>query len=313
MPLDSMNFKSVDITNWIKLNDSVKGSRDKEWVTEPFSIENDISKDIELFLFKESHYRHPVEFWSEVITHHIGQLVGVTTPETFCAKMEDKYGALIRFFLKVKKNEVIEELDHGTDLILAQHPDFDPVKGETHNIRFVEEVFQAKGRMDLFSEFLKILVFDTLIGNTDRHQDNWGFILDDNNIVRLTPAFDNSDSLGREIVENKIDGFLEEDGAKLKKYILSGKPHIRWSIDGKSLSWLNHFDFLEKVSHQWPDVLEYVKLQTKFKEQEVDNILKQLALIRIDNPLYVLSQNRIKFIKRIILFRRDILIERFGC
>lgn len=300
-----MPFECIDVTNWIKLNEPAKGSRNKIWVAKPDT------KVLEMFLFKESHRRHPVEFWSEVITHHIGKLAGVPTPETFCARMGDTYGALIGFFLKMKDGQVMESLDHGGDLILAKYPDFDRTKGERHNIFFVERIFLESKRPDLFRDFLGTLVFDALIGNTDRHQDNWGFILEKKRIVRLTPAFDNSDSLGREIVEEKISNFLKDDGTRLKRYIEDGKPHVRWSVDGQNLEWINHFEFLKRLSHKWPEVIKYVKLQTKFRDGDIDGILTPLAGVKVDSPQYALSPERIQFIKKIICFRRDILKQLF--
>jgi hypothetical protein len=52
----------------------------------------------------------------------------------------------------------------------------------------------------------KALTFDALIGNTDRHQDNWGIIITrqteaPNKIkkMRISPVFDNGTSMGHEI------------------------------------------------------------------------------------------------------------------
>jgi len=43
------------------------------------------------------------------------------------------------------------------------------------------------------------LMLDTLIGNQDRHDENWGFVLclDRSRRVTLAPTFDHASSLGR--------------------------------------------------------------------------------------------------------------------
>ena len=46
----------------------------------------------------------------------------------------------------------------------------------------------------LEKEFLKIPIFDFLIGNSDRHQNNWAIIKKDDD-VRLSPLYDNGSSL----------------------------------------------------------------------------------------------------------------------
>ena len=146
----------------------------------------------------------------------IGELVKVPTPETFCAKMGTKYRALIRFFLKVQGNKILGSLNHGGDLILVNHPDFDRTKGKGITFISFRRFLKVREGSDLFQNFLQIIVFDALIGNTDRHQDNWGFVLEDRKITGLTPAFDNSDSLGREIEEKK-SGFLRKQWTEVKK------------------------------------------------------------------------------------------------
>ncbi|MFA5159212.1 MAG: HipA domain-containing protein [Candidatus Omnitrophota bacterium] len=302
----------VDISSWKVIHAQTKGSRNKKWVVKPSASEK---SEIELFLFKESHSRHPVEFWSEVIAHKVGELVNISTPETFCAKFENTYGALIRFFLKIKDRKIVEELRHGGDLILAKHPDFDRRKGESHNIYFVEEVLVKNlGRDHLFKEFLKLLVFDAIIGNTDRHQDNWGLIVPSDktkNEIKLTPAFDNSDSLGRELVDEKLGSFLEEGELKLRRYIERGSPHLRWSDDGINLEWINHFELLKRLAEKWPAIADNVKEQTSFTDETIRNILKPFSGFNIDIPKYVLTSNRVKLIERIICIRRDLLRERF--
>ncbi len=302
----------IDISKWEILHtSSPKGSRDKKWVVNPV-----VRGATELFLFKESHKRHPAEFWSEIAAHRIGNLVGVSTPETFCARFETTYAALIRFFLKTQGDEIVEDLRHGGDLILANHPGFDRRKGETHNVFFVQEVLAGalKGQ-DLYEEFLQILVFDALIGNTDRHQDNWGLVEGVNQertFVRLAPAFDNSDSLGRELVEEKLDGFLHESGVQLKQYIKKGLPHLRWSADGKNLEWINHFELLKRLAEKRPLIVNYVKVQTSFTEEAINSILDPLAEMRISNPKFALSVKRLSLIKKIIIMRRDTLRQTFG-
>ncbi|MGR3319288.1 MAG: HipA domain-containing protein [Candidatus Anammoxibacter sp.] len=296
----------INVDKWPELKKPTKGSRDKRWL-----LGGQGTSESEIFLFKESHRRYPAEFWSEIVASEIAKMVGIPAPRTYCAKLKDTYGALVEFFLEIENKDVTEELKHGGDLVLIQHPSFDRRKGETHNIYFVEEVFGYLEKMDLFPDFLKIIVFDTIIGNTDRHQDNWGFIIKDDQIVRLAPAFDNSDSLGRELIEDKLIDFLHEDEVKLKQYLFKGKPHLRWSIDGEYLDWLNHFEFLDKVVQKWPETVNFVKEQTRFSDQQVDSVFDEVSKIQIDNPKYVLSKNRMKLMNKILCIRRNLLKQQF--
>jgi len=313
-----MSCECIDVSGWHKFVEPTKGSREKQWILKPLKGK---SHDVEFFLFKESNKRYPAEFWAEIVASAVGELVGIVVPETYCAKLGDKYAALVKFFLKIewdlaqKRFQQLDTLFHGGDLIMGIDPAFDRKKGETHNIFLVERIFSEMIPNNLFEQFLKILVFDAIIGNTDRHQDNWGFIQDNKtNEIRLAPAFDNSTSLGSELIEQKIAGYLAKDGVKLKQYILKGRAHMRWSDNGVDLVRLNHFDLLGKIAAndvKAKIIIGHIKAMTQFSDDQIENILDGFGKIKIDNPIYCLSKERRDFMKRNICLRRDLLKEQF--
>lgn len=67
------------------------------------------------------------------------------------------------------------------------------------------------------------LLFDALIGNTDRHHDNWGLLWSTAHCVRMAPVFDNGTSLGHEIYPNKMPAF--RDVRYVSRYISRGRHH----------------------------------------------------------------------------------------
>jgi len=310
-----MNYECINVDQWIKLSVPTKGSREKQWVLRPLKYPH---TSVELYLFKESNKRYPAEFWAEIVAAEIGKLVGVQTPETHCAYMGDKYAALVRFFLtfewydKDQRYQQIETLLEGGDIIMGFDPEFDRRKGERHNIFLVEKIFCHFKREDLMEQFYKILIFDAIIGNTDRHQDNWGFI--HNNKTKemgLAPAYDNSTSLGSELIEEKLSGYLEENGLRLKQYIYKGKAHIRWSDNGINLERIDHFQLLKNLASIKSTITGYVQEMTSFSDNMVDDVFKNLAKIEIRNPKYMLSDTRQTLMKNIICMRRDLLRQEF--
>ena len=46
-----MNYECINVAQWIKLNVSTKGSREKQWVLKPLKYPH---ANVELYLFKES-------------------------------------------------------------------------------------------------------------------------------------------------------------------------------------------------------------------------------------------------------------------
>lgn len=55
----------------------------------------------------------------------------------------------------------------------------------------------------LFYDFLKIMIFDALLGETDRHAENWGVITDING-YRISPLYDNGDNLLRDFKNSNL-------------------------------------------------------------------------------------------------------------
>ncbi len=314
-----MPYECINVDHWHRLKGDVpKGSREKQWVLKDVTGLRKPGSKVDFFLFKESHRRYPAEFWAEVVASGIGRIVGVPTPETYCAHMDDKYAALIKFFLKIEWNEKdqryqqVETLLEGGDIIVGIDPTFDRKVGEKHNIFLVEKIFSRWKPDRLFEEFLKILIFDAIIGNTDRHQDNWGFIRNNKTgEIHLAPAFDNSTSLGSELIEEKLAGYLDQNEVKLKQYIRKGKAHIRWSENGNDLIRINHFELLKNIASKRKFVVEYIAEMTRFSDQQVKDLLDGWAKIKINNSKYSLSAIRRNLMLRIICLRRDLLKKEF--
>ena len=73
--------------------------------------------------------------------------------------------------------------------------DFDPI-----NIKFpsLNALLQITESFKVQKGFIDILIFDALIGNCDRHSENWGLVGNTNSDGlknRLAPAYDNAASL----------------------------------------------------------------------------------------------------------------------
>jgi hypothetical protein len=65
--------------------------------------------------------------------------------------------------------------------------------------------------------FLGYLLLDALIGNTDRHHENWGLLVKSESgkrTAQLAPTFDHASSLGRELNDARIDACLAGSRSK---------------------------------------------------------------------------------------------------
>ena len=111
-----------------------------------------------------------------------------------------------------------EELIEGISLINLKYPNYDPEKlfddkkKEYYSLEMIMN--SLEGIKDLKQNFIKVIFFDYIIGNTDRHQNNWGVIKKNEDIIKLAPVYDNGSSLCSYVTEDKIEEFLGKDKNK---------------------------------------------------------------------------------------------------
>lgn len=77
-------------------------------------------------------------------------------------------------------------------------------------------------------------MLDAVIGNTDRHHENWGFLrrrVGDEWIGGLAPSFDHASSLGRELLDDRRALLLNEK--RVGWYSERGRGGIHWSGDAR--------------------------------------------------------------------------------
>ena len=78
--------------------------------------------------------------------------------------------------------------------------------------------------------FARHLILDAVIGNTDRHHENWGMLrrrVGEHEVGWLGPSFDHASSLGRELLDRKRILRLEED--TVGAYSERARGQIFWS------------------------------------------------------------------------------------
>ena len=157
----------IDVTDWEK-EVYVIGRRKKYLYVDP------ITRRKAYFKYPWTRKNGDVtlgEVWSEKIAADIGQVIKIPTPEVFIAKNNNEYGSLSYSFLE---NE--EQLYHGVVFLNAyfekifKTTDFDPI-----NIKFprLDALLQITESFKVQKGFIDILIFDALIGNCDRHSENW--------------------------------------------------------------------------------------------------------------------------------------------
>lgn len=270
------------------------------------------------YYWKESLHRFPLEFWSEVLAYHIGAVVGVRVPPCFPAtytamegpaELPTRLGSLSLSLVEPLDEE---ELIHGGDLLSEIKPTYDRKKGTDHSVQLIIKALRELiDDVSLYREFFRQLVFDALIGNSDRHQDNWGVKSEwlDDDVERFTmlPAFDNGTSLGRELTEDKIQSCLRNP-IELEAFINRGTAHVRWEGAEGALEHLRHEELMRRHLEAFPKSRATFGQIIEFDEAALKRAIRRVCLLSRSRPQSVpvaLSEEREEFIIRVILRRRE--------
>ena len=284
-----------DFSSWLEYQGASEGSgrSEKLWLVNP---EN---KAIGLFKFTKSDYT--TEHISEKIAMQLAKLVDIECMEVEIGKYNNRVGSL-----SYRINDDDENLIEGIQLINKYYPNYNPetlyddINKEYYSF---EMILNSLSDYDFCREFLKIPVFDFLIGNTDRHQNNWAIVQNENE--RLCPLYDNGSSLCCYIKENNIDDYLGNDKVRFNS-IIDTKSTSRIRVDKyikKEPTQLNVLKFMREYYYE--DIIDIVnRIINNITEENIDIILREY--------IGLISEKRIIFIKKFLIGKIILLREVFN-
>lgn len=224
------------------------GRSEKIWLTNP--------NNTETVLFKFNKSETTTEHMSEVISSDIANILGINSANVKIGSYNGRIGCASYLI-----NEQGEDLIEGVRLINKFYPNYDSetlYDNKNKMYYCLEMILKALSMYEFKNEFFKILIFDFIIGNTDRHQNNWA-ILNKSGITRLCPVYDNGSSLCSYIKDDDVDNYLGKDIVRFKA-LVDSKSKSRIKIDCKSSKEPTHLDVFKYVYSNFHDeVNEFVK------------------------------------------------------
>jgi hypothetical protein len=213
------------------------GSKPKFWFR--------VSGDPQPWLFKYTR-ENTGEAWSEKIAAEIGELLGVPHARVELATFGTRQGCASRSFVLKEHGW---DLIHGSEILAGRVLGYDRRKYRRQSDHNLPNVFEAVAavmpehtRNCHLTTLAGFIVLDALIGNTDRHHDNWGVLArateEGDREHEMAPSFDHASSLGRELTDAKRERWLSE--GRLAEYLARGHGGIYWQpTDAKGDNPLN--------------------------------------------------------------------------
>lgn len=309
-----------DISNWEERKwYNTGGTRNKAVFQNP---DND-----SLYYFKTSLLKqdkdYKYEFWSEIIASEIGDYFGFNVLKYDIAYNGIELGCMSKLMID---ND--ESLIEGYRYLTAFNPAYSSEDKKSYTFQFIFNALNAQQSSTAINDVIKIIVFDSIIGNSDRHQENWGFIqrlistppkseffkfkfknTGLTNVVmdvRFAPIYDSGSCLGREIVDEKIKQYLTDE-TMIQAYIKRGKSEIHWHGNK-----INHFELIKNIMKEFEQVVigEIERVKQRFDRNKIEDIV-----LGIDKemPSSLLGQkipeDRKKLIIKLITLRCEQLIS----
>ncbi len=211
------------------------------------------------YIAKVGSKRYPVESITEHFLTRVGESLGICIAESKLMIVAGQVRFLSKFFLKLPK----ESLVHGLE-IFRRHLDEELVKAIEDTRREREfYTFQTvlAAMADSFGEqanhlmigLVKMLGFDAVAGNNDRHPLNWGVIVPVSlsRPVRFAPVFDSARGLYWNQDEKNLPKFCESEASR-EAYIRKSFPQVGW--DG--VDRIDHFRLIHEIWRAYPEYRE---------------------------------------------------------
>jgi hypothetical protein len=228
-----MSYPVLSITSNQIFDDEQLGSKTKFW------FEHQGQK----WLFKEARIiQHPLgdvitgEDWTEKVAADIAALTNIDAAKVELAVYQGRRGSASLNFIPADN----VHLEHGNEVLAGYLSSYDSAKKQHQSdhtlsniINAIQHKFPASADNRVVLEKLaSYMVLDALIGNTDRHHENWGlfwqtllFNADTQTALwkkyDVAPSFDHASSLGRELLDEKRRQMIETN--TIDRYIRQGR------------------------------------------------------------------------------------------
>lgn len=278
----------IDFTNAIEEFNNYKGSEKKKTLI--YNKKKYLVKFPDPIREKNKNISYINNAFSEYIGSNIFKICGFEVQNTILGKYnyngKEKIVCACEDF--TDNDNILYEFEN---LALSTNPD-KKIETELEDIMEVIEESKMINTEETKEKFWNMFVIDSLIGNTDRHNGNWGFLLNKTTgKVKFSPIYDCGSALNPMLEDNEIEKINETE---LKN--LSINCYSCLKENGKKINYT-----------------EYIK---QMKNEECNKAIKRLFLnINIDeinnfiNNIEGISTTRKTFYKKIIAKRYDIIKE----
>jgi hypothetical protein len=255
------------------------------------------------------------EAWSEKMASELCQLLNLPHADYELAIWNDNLGTISPSFVPPHKTLML-----GNDFLVKTNPNYPKLQTFRVSEHTLDVVVKAMvnssvnlplnwspptGIQTPVETFVAYLLLDAWIGNTDRHHENWGFIvnklvnLEPTNLLNLAPTFDHASSLGRELQDNKRREKLKNK--TVNNYAAKSRSGIYAKVgDRKAMLTL---DVFEEAAARYPQAaLIWLQRLANISEEDILSLFARV-------PEEFISEISIEFARQILTINRHRLLQ----
>lgn len=300
-------YQIMDVTTWTAMADEPQGGKTKSWLLMPETRQH--------WLFKPR--AQGGDDWAERVAAEVARLLGLPCPVVELARQGGAPGVISLDFTASGESG---DLVLGNNLLLEQDPRYpsgNRFRVTSHTVdNALRVLLQPHIKVpdgphaslpSAAEMFLGYLLLDALIGNTDRHHENWGILRKPipakplNSV--LAPSFDHAASLGQILDDRERLGRLgtRDAGYSVAAYVRRARSALYLSEqDRRPLSLVDAF---RKAGDRFPSSARY----WQHVLAAVPPALLACCVARV--PEQVASEAAREFASRMLLVNRQFLLE----
>ena len=281
----------IDFTDAIEEFNNYKGSEKKKTLI--YNNKKYLVKFPDPVREKNKNISYINNAFSEYIGSNIFKIAGLKTQNTVLGK-----------YLYKEKEKIVCACEDFTDnenvlyefenLALSTNPD-KKIETELSDIMEVIEESKMINNVETKEKFWDMFIIDSLIGNTDRHNENWGFLLNKTTgKAEFAPIYDCGSCLNPMLEDEELEKINETE---LKNLAINCYSCLK--ENGKKI---NYMTFINQMKN--PDCNNAIK--RTFTNINIDEINKFI------DDIECMSKVRKNFYKKIIEHRYNILKKTYS-